>query len=815
LEGKYARAAPPGHAAAVRALEEKCQALKARAGGLEERLARSEERRQFAERALEEGVERLPPPPCEACPGQLERIKRLEVTVAGVESEKRKVLEKVKAQSGEAGRLKKIIEEEKRLLRRARQEAKELRDREHEGEEKLADAVRRVRDEVARGSKSKDAELEKAKRAAAACMQKQAELATQSEALESQVSELQRELRQTQVTAAQAGVRHEREMEALRAVTAEKASLAGQQELSVDYLTQKMQLLTESLEQVSFEGERLRQSLRQSEAALNRQQLEFARKLCEIEKATQTVEEKQRQSEESGGRRLLRAKDDITQLLLQLDVSPPGAALEGAKKAPVKFQRGTSKMGPEQLKKLNRELAELNAELLLRADEWQRTAPGTGSEVSMVLPHEGRRSGTSKAQKAHDAVVGAGHNGQAPPLNDGGAAASRTGSFSSSASLSREIGAGGSKTEAAERAVLDAADDLHARLKISSDRAELLDLKARHEEQSTQLQQARDQLEGETQHGQALFMELSELRKAVHKEKMDNEKLRKTLVSPESVQDLRRKIHDLEAAAKQRREVVQRKTLSYESARSDNERKDASLKEQAACIDELTSEVLTLRDDLKRKEACLESYKTRVAEMKENIAGQGDWGSARRSAPLDGARERPSTAPIHGKRGGGQEDTKVTETLKEALQEIENLQVSLEKSRHHGKNKVLLADARVRQLNQQLEWTRDEYIREIEGLQQERGALRKAVSAYEEKLGAVTASSAKNAHELGRTQSRNARLERDLEKTNMQLDYFRASYADRLREKEKESRELAMEAGRKDKVKGRLQDCTAFVINCP
>ena len=157
----------------------------------------------------------------------------------------------------------------------------------------------------------------------------------------------------------------------------------------------------------------------------------------------------------------------------------------------------------------------------------------------------------------------------------------------------------------------------------------------------------------------------------------------------------------------------------------------------------------------------------------------------------------------------------MTETLKEALQEIENLQVSLEKSRHHGKNKVLLADARVRQLNQQLEWTRDEYIREIEGLQQERGALRKAVSAYEEKLGAVTASSAKNAHELGRTQSRNARLERDLEKTNMQLDYFRASYADRLREKEKESRELAMEAGRKDKVKGRLQDCTAFVINCP
>ena len=151
---------------------------------------------------------------------------------------------------------------------------------------------------------------------------------------------------------------------------------------------------------------------------------------------------------------------------------------------------------------------------------------------------------------------------------------------------------------------------------------------------------------------------------------------------------------------------------------------------------------------------------------------------------------------------------------KEALHEIENLQVSLEKSKHHGKNKVLLADARVRQLNQQLEWTRDEYIQEIEGLQQERIALRQAVSAHEEKLGAVTASSAKSAHELSRTQSRNARLERDLEKTNMQLEYFRASYADRLREKEKESRELATEAGRKGRLKG-LQDCTAFVINCP
>ena len=48
------------------------------------------------------------------------------------------------------------------------------------------------------------------------------------------------------------------------------------------------------------------------------------------------------------------------------------------------------------------------------------------------------------------------------------------------------------------------------------------------------------------------------------------------------------------------------------------------MKEQAACIDELTSEVLTLRDDLKRREACLETYKTRVADLKENIAGQGD-----------------------------------------------------------------------------------------------------------------------------------------------------------------------------------------------
>ena len=815
LEGKHARAAPPGHAAALRALEEKCQALKARAGGLEERLAQSEERRKLAERALEEGAEGLPPPPCEACPGHAERIKRLEVAVAGVESEKRKVLEKVKAQTAEAGRLKKIIEEEKKLLRKARQEAQNLREREHEGEEKLADAVRRMRDEAARGSKSKDAELEKAKRAAAARLQKEAELATRSEALEGQVAELQRELRQTQVTAAQAGVRHEREMEALRAETAAKASLAGQQELSVDYLTQKLQLLTESLEQASSEGERLRQSLRQSEAALNKQQLEFARKLCEIEEATQALEGSQRRIEESGARRLLRAKDDITQLLLQLDLGPNGAALEGVKKAPAKFRRGTGKMGLEELTKMNRELAELNSELLFRADEWQRAAPGPAREAPTAVPYEGRRPSDSKAKKAHDAVVAAGQNGPGSPQSNSGAAASRTGSFSSSASLSRADSTGGLKSEAAEKAVLDAAVDLHARLELSGERAELVDLKAQHEEQSAQLQQARDQLEGQTEHGQALFVELSELKKVVHKEREDNEKLRKTLVSPESVQDLRRKIRDLEAAAKQRREMVQRKTLSYESARSDNERKNATLKEQAASIDELTSEVLTLREDLKRKEACLETYKTRVSELKENIAGQEDWGGTKRSAPLGGgARERPSTAPTHGKRGGGRADQKETETLKEALHEIENLQVSLEKSKHHGKNKVLLADARVRQLNQQLEWTRDEYIQEIEGLQQERIALRQAVSAYEEKLGAVTASSAKSAHELSRTQSRNARLERDLEKTNMQLEYFRASYADRLREKEKESRELATEAGRKGRLKG-LQDCTAFVINCP
>ena len=817
LEGKHARAAPPGYAAAMRALEEKCQGLKARVAGLEERLLSSEEGRRLAERALEGDTTALPPPPCEVCPGNAERIKRLEMAVAGVESEKRKVLEKVKAQHVDHARLKKIIEEEKKLLQKARQEARALKEREYEGEQKLSDAVRRVREETARGLKSKEAELEKAKKSAAARLEQQAELKAQNKVLDAQVVELQRELQQTQVAAAQAGVRHERELEVLRAETAARANRAGKQELSVEYLSQKLELVSGSLQKSSVECARLKQNLRQSEVSLNNQQLKFARKLCDIEEATKALEDKQRVHEENGARRLMAAKSDVAQLLLQLGLGPNGTAPAGTKKAPAKFRRSVGKMGVEELLKQNRELAELNSELLFRANEWQHAK--NDSRTAAAAP-QGSLEKLSRAREAHDIVVAAGKTLlSSPGKDDAGAGDFPEGSplpLPPTSSASSEVSEVQGPGRAAESAVEEAADDLIGRIVSSAGRAELADLKVRHEEQSRQLQQARDELEAQTEHGQALFLELSEMKKSTLKDQEEHAKMRKSWVAPENVQDLHRKIHDLEAAAKQHREVVQRKTLSYESARSDNERKDATLKEQAASIDELTSEVLTLRDDLKRKEASLETYKTRLSEFKENIAthGQEVEGTGRAGATLGSAKERPSTAPTHGKRSR-RTDERDAETLKDALQEIENLQISLEKSRHQGKNRVLLADARVRQLNQQLEWTREEYIQEIENLQRDREALHDAVGAYEKKLGTVAAASAKSSHELGRTQSRNARLERDLEKTTMQLNYFKASYTDRLREKEKEARDLASEAARKGKIKSRLQDCTAFVISCP
>jgi len=269
------------------ALRQRIAQLRKRVADLEGQVRLGREEREALQRLLAAKAAPDPQAEQELLAKKLQKrdmlVKKLEVSVSGAETEKRKMLEKIKAQNAELARVRRALEERQK-------EVKEVRGRREAEKEKAKDKQKRLQEELKRARVDGELAFKKASEDVMAARRRdKMENASLREAganLQKRIAELEGDLSQTREEALSALRRHDRELsEANR-----RLQEAEFQNNNRDLMSSQLATASKQLEEQQASYSEVMRALKDSEVARATAEANYAQQLLALEEKVGTCE---------------------------------------------------------------------------------------------------------------------------------------------------------------------------------------------------------------------------------------------------------------------------------------------------------------------------------------------------------------------------------------------------------------------------------------------------------------------------------------------------------------------------------------------
>ena len=694
-------------------------------------------------------------------------VKKLEVSVSGAETEKRKMLEKIKAQNAELARVRRALEERQK-------EVKEVRGRREAEKEKAKDKQKRLQEELKRARVDGELAFKKASEDVMAARRRDkmenASLREAGAKQQKRISELEGDLSQTREEALSALRRHDRELsEANR-----RLQEAEFQNNNRDLMSSQLATASKQLEEHQASYSEVMRALKDSEVARATAEANYAQQLLALEEKVGTCEATVNTSLvdfEDLRRGLVAecAERGHEHYVAAVSGEAEGEGGDDRDRKGRKKRGGDAALDAGALLQKNQALAEENVDLLLQLSELRQSAEGAAQSAEETHSQKA----VARAHAARDRTI---------------------------------VGEAGSSFAAIERAHAlgrGAADNLKLRAALTAIEAEFTVMRESHRSKSAALSSIQEELNATNEHSRELFTDVGSLNREVRELK---ERLRHQQAewhSPDAFRDVQARVVDLEAALAKAKESVQRKATAYGAAKREKERVEGLLRGQLDKNTQLVDENMEHSRDLGKKEILIGNLRQQIAQLRAKVGGgdallqaQSELGQQAITLKSDLVKENdvpPSQYQI--------------EAFKKAVTEADTLRTTLDKFKHQSRNQKLLADQEIRQLNSQIAMMRDDICTELEAKEAENRALAEGAAGLQDRLKALAAAYAAQKGEVEQAAAVAERAVRDAEKHKSQLEYLRSWNKDMLRKED-------AEAQRKQKQRAKLRDCVAFSINC-